>query len=44
MRKSQRVVADQDGLGEKRSLSCEIHTHTPAQKSYTTFVLYPFVA
>ena len=23
--------------------SCDIHTHTPAQKSYTNFILYPFV-
>ena len=25
------------------NVSCDIHTHTPAQKSYTNFILYPFV-
>ena len=25
-------------------LSCDIHTHTPARKSYTHFILYPFVS
>ena len=25
------------------ALSCDIHTHTPAQQSYTDFILYPFV-
>ena len=24
-------------------MSCDIHTHTPAQKSYTDFMLYPFL-
>ena len=29
--------------GPKTWLSCHIHTHTPALKSYTSFLLHPFV-
>ena len=25
------------------AMSCDIHTHTPAQKSYTNFMLYLYV-
>ena len=28
---------------ETTYMSCDIHTHTPAQKSYANFMLYPFV-
>ena len=28
--------------GETREVSCDIHTHTPARKSYTDFQLYYF--
>ena len=28
---------------EMRNVSCASHTHTPAQKGSTNFMLYPFV-
>ena len=27
----------------RKVMSCDIHTHTPAQKCYTSFILHPFV-